>query len=80
MHLLDVVLASNGDGNIALHNIMRYSHPALTDHEVETSKTMPQLMNKDAFASYICQVTEYFSQENVRGRQYSEQEKNKICL
>ena len=75
MHLLDVVLASNGDGYIALHNIMRYAHPALTDHEVETSKTMPQLTNKDTFASYIRQVNEFFSRENVCGRQYSEREK-----
>ena len=78
MHLLDVVLASSDDGYIALHNIMRYAHPALTDHELETSNTMPQIKNKYTFASYIRQVTEYFSRENVRGRQYSEQDKTRF--
>ena len=51
---LDAVTASNGDGYLAMYNILRYSHPELTESEIETN--IPTQLRSDTVGTYFSNV------------------------
>ena len=74
----DAIIASNGNGYLALHNIMRSTHPALVEDEVEAK--IPKQQPRDTFGSYITSVVNFLDRESLRSRIYTDHEQTKLVL
>ena len=78
IHLRNIAIAAQGDGYAALHNIMRLSHPLLSETQVESR--IPSQSNTMPFSMYVNNVHAYIKREAMRRRNYTKYEQLHLVL
>jgi hypothetical protein len=68
----DIVATSGGYWYVVLHNMMRLVHPSLSDKVVDT--VIHYQGNTVNFDSHVCNMMQYLSREELRGRTYTKYE------